>query len=913
MIPHIPEQRKFAHNDAKPFDDLISYIEGDNELEQGQALENGEKQEPKELSSKFSDLLNYATSPTDKNTKAEKCIAIRTHNLGNIKTASREMNAVARENTRCKDPAYHFILSWPEHEKPLPDAIFDAAENALKVLGLSEHQCVIAIHGNTDNMHCHVSVNRIHPITFKSQHLEFAVKNLHMAARQSEIKHGWTHDNGIYIVETNGHGKKHIVLNPEHAKTTTKTAKHGQFDQSEETILPTWHDPDSYESWLKTKVAKSLKAVLPGLNGWYALHAWLDRHSITLTDSGGGGMRLQATSPETGEILDIAASKGLRLLKREQLEKLWGPFTGFAAVESFTPDLKHLTPAQLKKGIAHVLAHDSGANRPPTAILARNPGLGRPPNHVLRFEQHTEGNATERSGGLHDVSTGSLDAQRQDDRVLLQNPLHGRLGNDQAGENQAVRRTGIGETGSRSERSLRRDDDKRAERKQQRAAARADLRQRFAKYRRFVQSGDSAHFLRIKDIRAVKSQALKEIQVQSKAAKAAIPKGTDQVVRFNTLVEINAQSLRRKLTAESVFQETTRSLKATKTPALSWRAWLYEQANLADQAALSALRGIVYQAQRDAKKNETAKDEAELADTEEYQDQQFRKVMARLLEEEKKEAAIRSANFSSMRPYEADALLASYLGIKWRVTGNGNVEYSKLSGDHLFTDRGNRLTFDRVRVSDEEIRLALVHAEHKYGKQLTLTGNDPIFTKRMAQLADDMGMTILNPELQLVITNHREDRKLKIVQAVTINQAKPPTVSPVEIPEQVTFHKNTEVLPTIDKDASNTNELQPQAQPVKTPQQHLREEVLSIDPLATFVIPDPANSLYRYIGPVAAMSESNEHLQAAFAQHTGRSVYALHTVEAPANHADGIIEVQYQNGKPSITVADKGKGKGRSD
>lgn len=83
------------------------------------------------------------------------------------------------------------------------------------------------------------------------------------------------------------------------------------------------------------------------------------------------------------------------------------------------------------------------------------------------------------------------------------------------------------------------------------------------------------------------------------------------------------------------------------------------------------------------------------------------------------------------------------------------TEHKTDAGDLLFTDRGNRVTFDRVRVSDDEIRLALVHAQQKFGKQLTLTGDDPVFTERMARLADDMGLTILNPELQTVIADYR--------------------------------------------------------------------------------------------------------------------------------------------------------------
>lgn len=68
------------------------------------------------------------------------------------------------------------------------------------------------------------------------------------------------------------------------------------------------------------------------------------------------------------------------------------------------------------------------------------------------------------------------------------------------------------------------------------------------------------------------------------------------------------------------------------------------------------------------------------------------------------------------------------------------VEHKSETGDHLFTDRGNNFTFDREKVTDDEIRLTLAAAEHKFGKQLTLTGDDPIFTARMARIADDMGL-----------------------------------------------------------------------------------------------------------------------------------------------------------------------------
>lgn len=896
MIPNIPTQRKFKAVVGKPFDALIAYIEGGKEQQQGIGLEKQPGQQRIELSSKFDDILNYATSPLDKNENIEKCIAIRTHGVKSIATASSEMNAVSLKNTRCKDPAYHFILSWPEHEKPSSNAIFEAAEHAIKALGLAEHQYVLAIHGDTDNIHCHISVNRIHPITFQSRHIEWAVKTLHMAARQSEIKHGWTHDNGIYIVEIDGHGKKHIVLNKENSSAISNVTAHAHSDLGKDELLPTWHDPESLESWLKTKVARALKHALHDLDGWPALHAWLSKYDITLKDSGGGGMRLHAISPETGEILDIAASKGLRNLKRSDLEKSWGNFANSVQVPCIVPDLSHLTLGQIAKGIEDV--------------LNRNPDHERPPEHVIRAQQHTDRDATERSRGLHELSTSGMDGAGQDSRVPLPNALQDRLGNNQAGENQDLRRAGASSTRGSSERSLNRDNSKREERKQQRSEARVDLRQRFSQYMRFVRTGDSEHVLRAKSLQSERRQALKQISEKSKAAKSAITKAINLEARLVTFVEIDAESLRRKLEAEAIFQTRCRSLRATRTPPLSWRAWLYEQSNLGDKAALSALRGIVYQVQRDSK-GDIEKDAAETevdVDTEEYRDRQYKKVMARLLEEEKKELAIRSANSNAIRPYEADVLLAQYIGIQWRVTGNGNVEYRNQSEDHLFTDRGNRVTFDRVRVSDNEIRLALVHAQQKFGQQLTLTGDDTVFTERMARLADDMGMTILNPELKTIIATHRTARTLKIAQAITISPSDklaPVSDTPRSDPDFLEKRDTGDLkvpsksnIPTQQDTATSA---------VKTLQDRLRDIVLSIDPLAKFVIPDTTDSKKLYVGLIAAQLGDSE---SGFAQHIGRSVYALHDLDVPKHQNNVVIELQYLSKSVKIKIQDNGKERG---
>lgn len=899
MIPHIPAQRQDKSNTNKPFNDLIDYIEEDK----GQ-----EKQKP--LTIEFENILNYTAASQDKATGEDKCIAIRTHGIRDLATASVEMNAVSMRNTRCKDPAFHFILSWPEHEKPNAEAIFDAAEHAIKALGLAEHQYVVAIHGNTDNIHCHVAVNRIHPETFRSHNIEWARKTLHMAARESEIKHGWTHDNGIYIVETQTNGTKRIVLNNDLAQSVSNALPYAHRELEQDNALPPWHDPDSLETWLKTDVAKSLKRALPKLQDWNALHGWLARYGIQLTDTGGGGMRLHATASETGEVMDLPASKGLRLLKRNELEARWGKFVNGAIepdpnipsfpadntgmdepeqsepTKTIVPDLSHLTQKQLTKGVNDVLRTSLDRGIPP------NPG-----QLVLHAEPDRRIPPTHRRGSLHELSPGGLDGDRQDGEMLLPDTLRLYMGDGAAGQDPDLRWSGTGQAGSR--RSLNRDNSKREERKEQRAAARADLRHRFSQYLRFVRGSEIDHWKRLKEIKADRSRDIKAINLKTRIARTELKanRALNHSERITINIAIDHESTRLKLKAEAEFQARTKALSATRQPPLGWREWLHEQSNIGDQAALSALRGIVYQAQRDAKnkkdKADAEEEQKEIA-TAADRERKYRQLMERLLEEEKKEIAIRAASRSAMRPYEVDALLVRYIGMQWRVTGNGNIEYSDRDAVHLFTDRGNRITFDRVRVSDEEIRLALVHAQNKFGSELTLTGEDPEFTARMARLADDMGMKVLNPELQLIVEQHRNEKTLQIEQATIITPTPATTMSQ---DTQVVIHPTPEIA-------------QQTVIPMSS-EERLRAMVLSIDPRATFVIPDVSDGTKSYIGPVVSgIDQIEDHVQ-GFAQHIGRGVYALHQFTLTENHNNSPIEVRYHNGQPTTTSITHQKDKGR--
>ncbi|EKS1073428.1 relaxase/mobilization nuclease domain-containing protein [Cronobacter sakazakii] len=125
-------------------------------------------------------------------------------NCFSLDTAATEMNMTAAQNRHCKDAVYHFILSWQADEEPTADNIFKSVRHSLAALGMKDHQYVAAIHKDTDNVHCHVSANRVHPETFRAQNMWNDADTLQKCCRVLERELGFKVDNGSWEMDEYG-------------------------------------------------------------------------------------------------------------------------------------------------------------------------------------------------------------------------------------------------------------------------------------------------------------------------------------------------------------------------------------------------------------------------------------------------------------------------------------------------------------------------------------------------------------------------------------------------------------------------------------------------------------------------------------------------------------------------------------
>jgi hypothetical protein len=188
----------------------------------------------KDGKSSFRELIDYIRGKD-----GERAIHVGFQGISSPESAAVEMESVAFTNVRCKDPVFHFILSWRELEYPTNEQTDEAVKIALTELDLQNCQALWALQGDTENRHVHVAVNRIDPETGKAIQPagNWTYKALERAARKIETTQGWevlkegryevTPDREIHEKMPDGQGEEKIsqAARDIEAHTATKSGE----------------------------------------------------------------------------------------------------------------------------------------------------------------------------------------------------------------------------------------------------------------------------------------------------------------------------------------------------------------------------------------------------------------------------------------------------------------------------------------------------------------------------------------------------------------------------------------------------------------------------------------------------------------------------------------------------------------
>ena len=224
-------------------------------------------------------------------------IRISNCSFDDLATAAREIDTVQKLNTRSNnDKTYHLVISFKEGENPSKN-ILDACEDYIvDKIGYADHQRISAIHTNTDNLHIHVAINKVHPEKLQNIEPYYDKFKMSEACRELEKKYGLQVDRG--------------------AEKRSKRPMNAAVDKENQTGIK------SFVSWIRENVEDEIILILSEENpSWQALHDKLDDYGMEIR-ARGAGMVFQSTVG--GQYCKLSSVS--RDFSKAKLEKILGHF-----------------------------------------------------------------------------------------------------------------------------------------------------------------------------------------------------------------------------------------------------------------------------------------------------------------------------------------------------------------------------------------------------------------------------------------------------------------------------------------------------------------------------------------------------------------------------------------------------------
>jgi hypothetical protein len=207
-----------------------------------------------------------------------------------------EIQAVQAMNWRAKgDKTYHLVVSFPPGEKPSEAQLCDIEDELCAAIGLADHQRISAVHTDTDHLHIHIAINKVHAVTRRCVEPYYDKHKLMAACDRLEIKHG---------LERTRHGKSQE--DKMRGRGADMEAHSGQ---------------EALSSWIRTHSLADIQACLRGGQNWQDLHAVLATYDLEIRPRGAG--LVLATADGT---VMVRASRFSRALSMAALTKRWGAY-----------------------------------------------------------------------------------------------------------------------------------------------------------------------------------------------------------------------------------------------------------------------------------------------------------------------------------------------------------------------------------------------------------------------------------------------------------------------------------------------------------------------------------------------------------------------------------------------------------
>ena len=244
-------------------------------------------------------------------------------------------------NTQCKntraisDKTFHLLVSFPPGEEPDGEVLKAIERKLCEGIGFGAHQRVSALHTDTDNLHLHIAINKIHPIRYTIYEPYNVYYALGAFCEKLEQEYGLTLVN---------HTSKN-TLSEDHA---TDMEHHAGIE--------------SLLGWIKRECLDQIQAA----QSWEALHQVMQVNGLNLHERG-NGLVITALDGTT-----VKASSVGREFSKTKLEARFGNFEPSTEISSGRPT-KQYQPKPLRSrvdtaGLYARYKHEMSAMNPLRAV-----------------------------------------------------------------------------------------------------------------------------------------------------------------------------------------------------------------------------------------------------------------------------------------------------------------------------------------------------------------------------------------------------------------------------------------------------------------------------------------------------------------------------------------------------------------
>jgi hypothetical protein len=200
------------------------------------------------------------------------------------------LNTQLKNQRAISDKTYHLIVSFREGEAPCP-AILKAIEDELCAgLGFKDHQRLRAVHCDTENLHIHIAINKVHPSKHTIHNPFQDYKTLEKLCAKLEQQYGLEVDN--------------------HSTQRNHSADRARDMEAHACV-------ENLITWIQQNALDQIKQT----HSWVALHVALYENGLRIK-ARGNGLVICTLDAELG----VKASSVARECSKKQLENRLGSF-----------------------------------------------------------------------------------------------------------------------------------------------------------------------------------------------------------------------------------------------------------------------------------------------------------------------------------------------------------------------------------------------------------------------------------------------------------------------------------------------------------------------------------------------------------------------------------------------------------